>query len=77
MADINVKEIFDKVVAYPGAPQNLEQARKRDAYGLVGAFFGAAVGAVFLSGAGAVVGAPVGLKVGHILAKGFDMNIPS
>jgi hypothetical protein len=77
MADINVKEIFDKVVAYPAAPQNLEQAKKRDGYGLVCAFVGAALGAIFLGGAGAVLGAPVGLKVGHVLAKGFDINIPS
>jgi hypothetical protein len=67
MAD--AKTVFEQVVNYPAAPADLEQAKKRDTYGLVGAFAGAVVGGVLLGTGGAILGAPAGLKVGHVLAS--------
>ena len=64
----SLKTYYQKAVNYPAPPETLEQAAKRDYYGLAGAFAGAAVGLVLLGGVGAVVGAPVGVKVGHFLA---------
>lgn len=64
----SLKTYYQKAVDYPAAPQSLEQAAKRDYYGLAGAFAGAAAGLVLLGGVGAVVCAPVGVKVGHWLA---------
>lgn len=68
MADIDTKEIFRKIAEYPAPAKDLDEAKKRDSFGLVGAFAGAAVGGVLLGVGGAVLGAPIGLKIGHIVA---------